>query len=76
MANLGRVQGSHYGFMGRFGKQPFDDPLFELMQLRQVGSMEQYQDAFDALLIRIENLPVNHAISCFLSGLNSEIRTL
>ena len=32
--------------------------------------MEQYQDAFDALLIRIEDLPVSHAI---LSGLTSEI---
>ena len=53
--------------MGRFGQQPLDDPLSELMQLRQVGSVEQYQDAFDALLIRIEDLPVSHAIGCFLS---------
>ena len=52
--------------MGRFGQQPFDDPLSELMQLRQVGSVEQYQDAFYALLIRIEDLPVSHAISCCL----------
>lgn len=60
--------------LGRFGEQPFDDPLSELMQLRQTGSVEHYQDAFDALVIRIEYLPVNHAISCFLSGLNSEIQ--
>ena len=44
------------------------------MQLRQVGLVEQYQDAFDALLIRIEDLPVSHAISCFLSGLTSKIQ--
>jgi len=44
------------------------------MQLRQVGSVEQYQDAFDALLIRIEDLPASHAISCFLSGLTLEIQ--
>lgn len=55
-------------------KQPFDYPLSELMQLRQNGSVEQYQDAFDALLIRIEDLPVSHAISNFLSGLDSEIQ--
>lgn len=41
--------------IGRFGKQPFDDPLSELMQLRQNGSVECYQDAFDALVIRVES---------------------
>ena len=60
--------------MGRFGKQLFDYPLSELMQLRQTGSVAQYQDAFDALLTRIEDLNIGHAISCFLSGLNSEIQ--
>lgn len=35
-------------------------------------TVEQYQDAFDTLLIRIEDLLANHAISCFLSGLTSE----
>ena len=60
--------------LSRFGRQPFDDPLSELMKLRQTGSVEQYQDAFDALLIRIEDLPVGHAISCFLSGLTAEIQ--
>ena len=42
------------------------------MQLRQTGPVEHYQDEFDALVIRIKDLPVSHAISCFLSGLNSE----
>ena len=44
------------------------------MKLRQTGSVEQYQDAFDALLIRIEDLPVSHAISYFISGLTAEIQ--
>jgi len=44
------------------------------MKLRQVGSVDQYQDAFDALLIRIEDFPANHASSCFLSGLTLEIQ--
>jgi len=60
--------------LGRFGKQPFDDFLSELMQLRQTGSVEEYKNSFDALSIRIEDLPVGHALSCFLSGLNSEIQ--
>jgi len=28
--------------VGRLGKQPFDDLLSELMQLKQKGSVEQY----------------------------------
>ena len=50
-----------------FGAQPFDDPLADLMKLKQLGTVEQYQESFDAPLNRVE-LPVNHAISCFLSG--------
>lgn len=50
---------------GRFNKQPFDDPLAELMKLRQVGTVEQYQDAFDTLLTRIDDLSISHAINCF-----------
>ena len=57
----------------RFGTQPFDDPLAKLMKLRQLGTVEQYQESFDALLNRVE-LPANHAISCFLSKLCEEIQ--
>jgi len=57
----------------RFGAQPFDDPLAELIKLKQVSTVEQYQESFDALLNRIE-LPVKHAISCFLGGLSDEIQ--
>ena len=46
------------------------------MSLRQVASVEQYQDSFDALLTRIDDLPVIYAISYFLSGLSSEIQSL
>jgi len=57
----------------RFGRHPFDDPLAELMKLKQQGSVEQYQESFDALLNRVE-LPINHAVSCFLSGFCDEIQ--
>jgi len=57
----------------RFGSKPFDDPLAELMKLRQFGSIEHYQENFDSLLTRVE-LPSNYAISCFLSGLKDEIQ--
>ena len=59
----------------RFGTYPFDDPLAELMKLRELGAVEQYQESFDALLNRVE-LPANHTISCFLSGLCKEIQNI
>jgi len=58
----------------RFGVKPLDDPLAELMKLRQMGTMEQYQESFDSLLNRVD-LPTPHAISCLLSGLNEKIQT-
>ena len=57
----------------RFGSGAFDDPVAELMKLRQLGSIEQYQETSDALPNRVK-LPLNHAISCFLSRLNDEIQ--
>jgi len=56
----------------RFGAKSFDDPLAELMKLRQVGIVEQYQESFDYLLNRVD-LPPPHTLSYFLSGLNEEI---
>ena len=44
------------------------------MKLKQVGTVEQYQESFDALLNRVE-LSANHAISCFLGGLCEEIQS-
>jgi len=55
--------------LSRFGSNPFDDPLSELMKWKQVGSIEQYQEGFDSLLSRVE-LAVSQAISCFLSGMS------
>lgn len=59
--------------VSRFGQTPYDDPLASLMKLKQDGTVEQYQDRFDALLTRV-NMNVSQAISCFLSGLQPDIR--
>jgi len=57
----------------RFGVGPYDDPLAELMKLKQGGSVAQYQEKFDLLLNRVD-LSMAQAGSCFLSGLNEEVR--
>jgi len=59
--------------VARFGNGPFDDPMAELVKLRQTGSVSQYQEQFDVLINRVE-LSVTQAVSCFLSGLTEEIQ--
>nr|CAD1839913.1 unnamed protein product [Ananas comosus var. bracteatus] len=57
----------------RFGVDLYDDPMAELKELKQTGSVMEYQDKFDALLNRVV-LTEEYAISCFLSGLKDEIQ--
>lgn len=57
----------------RYGSDLFDDPMAELKGLRQIGSVLEYQDKFDALLNRVELLE-EYAMSCFISGLKDEIQ--
>jgi len=53
----------------------FDDHLAELMKLRQLGSVEQYQENFNSLFTGLE-LPMSYGINCFISGLKGEIQTV
>ncbi|GKF12366.1 retrotransposable element Tf2, partial [Tanacetum coccineum] len=55
----------------RFGA-PYDDPMAELMELKQTGSVTEVHDQFDCILSRLQ-LPPKYAMSCFLSILNEEI---
>ncbi|GKA55268.1 gypsy/ty3 retroelement polyprotein [Tanacetum coccineum] len=55
----------------RFGLA-YDDPLAEIKKLKQTGSVQQYIDAYDKLLCRVE-LQDEQAMSFFIAGLQSEI---
>ena len=55
----------------RFG-MAFDDPLVELKNLKQTGSVQSYQDLFEGLLNKVE-LTEKQAISMFLGGLKDEV---
>ncbi|GKG49292.1 reverse transcriptase, partial [Tanacetum coccineum] len=50
----------------------FDDPLMELKNLKQDGTVKDYHEKFESLLNRME-LSEKHAISLFLGGLKLEI---
>nr|GEW85708.1 hypothetical protein [Tanacetum cinerariifolium] len=57
-------------------KERFDpvneDPMVELKNLKQVGSVQAYQDLFEALLNKVDQLKA-YAISLFIGGLKKEI---
>lgn len=56
----------------RFGAL-YDDPMTDLKNLRQNNSVQEYQDAFDAIVNRLDLGP-SYALSCFLAGLDDEIQ--
>ncbi|KAG8369325.1 hypothetical protein BUALT_Bualt15G0139500 [Buddleja alternifolia] len=58
----------------RFGVLLYDDPMAELANLKQTGSIQDYLDKFDELMNCVD-LSENYAISCFLGGVKSEIAT-
>nr|DAD45646.1 TPA_asm: hypothetical protein HUJ06_003876 [Nelumbo nucifera] len=57
----------------RFGSTVYEDPMSELLDLRQAGSVQEYQEAFEELLNRVE-VCEEYAVSCFLSGLKEDIQ--
>ncbi|GJX19436.1 putative mitochondrial protein [Tanacetum coccineum] len=57
----------------RFGVL-YDDPIVELKNLKQTGSVQHYQEAFEALLNKVD-LPEPIAVSMFMGGLKSEVGT-
>ncbi|XP_038722070.1 uncharacterized protein LOC120014224 [Tripterygium wilfordii] len=58
----------------RFGPGLFEDPMEELMRLRQVGTVDDYILKFEELVVKIQGLTEAHKLSCFLGGLKEEIR--
>lgn len=57
--------------IARFGEL-YDDPMAELKSLKHAGAVQEYHDAFDAIISRL-TLPEDYILSCFLSGLEEEI---
>ncbi|GJR39964.1 putative mitochondrial protein [Tanacetum coccineum] len=55
----------------RFGPC-YEDPMEEIKNLSQSGTVPEYQDKFEALISRVE-LTESQAISCFVGGLQQDI---
>ena len=56
----------------RFGGKLFDDPTADLLSLRQMGSVKEFQGQFELLLNRVR-ISQKYAISICLKGLQEEI---
>ncbi|GJX89622.1 putative mitochondrial protein [Tanacetum coccineum] len=57
----------------RFGVL-YEDPIVELKNLKQTGSVQHYQEDFEALLNKVD-LPEPIAVSMFIGGLKPEVGT-
>ncbi|XP_027351487.1 uncharacterized protein LOC113862611 [Abrus precatorius] len=60
--------------INRFGAV-CDDPMADLMKLRQKGNVTTYHEDFDAIVARLD-LPEAHQLSCFLGGLKMEVQMM
>ncbi|XP_074277350.1 uncharacterized protein LOC141600986 [Silene latifolia] len=55
----------------RFGNI-HEDPMSELLVLKQKGSVQKYHDEFDVLISKLTLQP-DYALSCFITGLEDDI---
>ena len=57
----------------RFGPTDYEDPSEALTHLKQTTSVAAYEEAFEKLSHRVDGLPENFLIGCFIAGLQDEI---
>ena len=58
----------------RFAPTCYDDPKGALFKLMQRGTVNEYLTEFERLANRVIGLPPPFLLSCFISGLNPDIR--
>jgi hypothetical protein len=58
----------------RFGLTDYEDPLEALTRLKQTTTIAAYQEAFERLSHRVDNLLEKFLIGCFIVGLRDDIR--
>ncbi|XP_028115673.1 uncharacterized protein LOC114313491 [Camellia sinensis] len=58
----------------RFGPTDYEDPSEALTCLKQTSTVATYQETFEMLSHRVDGLPENYLIGCFIAGLCDDIR--
>lgn len=62
------------GLLSRYGPNSYEDAMGNLTKLRQTTTVRAYQEQFEILANKTQNLPKTFFISCFISGLKDEIQ--
>jgi hypothetical protein len=60
--------------VARFGGDPLQDFEGELYKLRQTGTLADYLNEFDALSVKVPNMPEASRVKCFVAGLAEDLR--
>jgi hypothetical protein len=60
--------------LDKFGPSTYDDPMESLSRLKQVSSVDEYKEKFEAFSTRMRGCDDYNKLSSFLSGLKDEIR--
>ncbi|KAL5753596.1 hypothetical protein ACOSP7_021816 [Xanthoceras sorbifolium] len=58
----------------RFGLTDYKDPSEALIRFKQTTTVSTYEEEFEKLSYRVDELPENFLIWCFVIGLNDNIR--
>ncbi|KAL5767981.1 hypothetical protein ACOSQ2_014764 [Xanthoceras sorbifolium] len=58
----------------RFGPTDYDDPSEAFPCLKQTTTVVDYQNDFERFSHRVDDLPENFLIGCFIAGLKDDIR--
>jgi hypothetical protein len=58
----------------RFGPFSYDDPMEALSKLKQIITIDDDKERFEALSNRVRGVDDHNRVSCFLGGLKDDIR--
>ncbi|KAL5852866.1 hypothetical protein ACOSQ3_007984 [Xanthoceras sorbifolium] len=58
----------------RFGPNDYEDPSEALTRLKQTTTVSAYQEEFEKLSHRVDELPEKILIGCFVAGLKDDIK--
>ena len=62
------------GLYARYGSTEFDDNFGNLIKLKQIDTVREYQGHFERLFSRVGRLRPSQQVCCFISGLKDHLR--
>jgi hypothetical protein len=74
--NRGQLRWTEFvkALLHRFGPTDYEDSSEALSRLKQTTTVNAYQEAFEKLSHKVDDLPETFLVGCFIVGLKDEIR--